>query len=135
MSIRMSTIKFNTGCICLRHLVSNAWSLEENNGCPLQENSRSECTCYCSVIIRAIFRCIVLSISKFSWLSSILANKCKSIWAWVCLCRSGKFGVWSRSHSITSSARYCTTAWTIVNWLQQSNTGGCCRSFEVKNVI
>ena len=31
MSIRMSTIKLNTDCICLEHLASNAQSLKENN--------------------------------------------------------------------------------------------------------
>ena len=31
MSIRMSTIKLNTDCVCLGHLASNARSLEENN--------------------------------------------------------------------------------------------------------
>ena len=30
MSIRMSTIKLNTDCICLGHLASNAWSFKEN---------------------------------------------------------------------------------------------------------
>ena len=27
----MSTIKLNTDCICLRHLASNGWSIQENN--------------------------------------------------------------------------------------------------------
>ena len=44
MSIRMSTIKLNTDCICLGHLASNARSL--------QENSQSERACYCSHIIK-----------------------------------------------------------------------------------
>ena len=30
MSIRMTTIKLNTDCICLGHLASNALSLQEN---------------------------------------------------------------------------------------------------------
>ena len=30
MSIRMSTIKLNTDCICLGNLASNAWSLQDN---------------------------------------------------------------------------------------------------------
>ena len=29
--IRMATIKLNTDCICLGHLASNAWSIQENN--------------------------------------------------------------------------------------------------------
>ena len=29
MSIRMSTIKLNTDCLCLGHPASNAWSLQE----------------------------------------------------------------------------------------------------------
>ena len=48
MSIRMSTIKLNRDCICLRHLASNARSLQENNAWSLQENSQSECAYYCS---------------------------------------------------------------------------------------
>ena len=31
MSIRMSTIKLNTDCICLGHQASNARSLQENS--------------------------------------------------------------------------------------------------------
>ena len=44
VSIRMCSIKLNTDCICLGHLASNAQ--------PLQENSQSECTYYCSHIIK-----------------------------------------------------------------------------------
>ena len=44
MSIRMCSIKLNIDCICLGHLASNAQ--------PLQENSQSECTYYCSHIIK-----------------------------------------------------------------------------------
>ena len=47
MSIRMSTIKLNTDCICLGHLASNARSL--------QENSQSEGAFYCRNIIRFFF--------------------------------------------------------------------------------
>ena len=47
MSIRMSTIKLNTDCICLGHLASNARSL--------QENSQSEGASYCRNIIRFFF--------------------------------------------------------------------------------
>ena len=41
MSIRMSTIKLNTDCICLGHLASNDVQ-------SLQENSQSERACYCN---------------------------------------------------------------------------------------
>ena len=44
MSIRVSTIKLNTDCICLGHLASNSRSLKEN--------SQPECAHYCSHIIR-----------------------------------------------------------------------------------
>ena len=47
MSIRMSTIKLNTDCICLGHLASNARSL--------LENSQSERTYHCSHITKRHF--------------------------------------------------------------------------------
>ena len=53
--IRMSTIKLNTDSICLGHLASIAWSLQENNAWSLQENSQSECMYYCSHIARIIY--------------------------------------------------------------------------------
>ena len=40
MSIRMSTIKLNTDCICLGHLASNAMSLQENG----QSERASSCS-------------------------------------------------------------------------------------------
>ena len=50
ISIRMSTIKLHTDCVCFGHLqvASNARSLQENNAWSLQENSWSECGYYCS---------------------------------------------------------------------------------------
>ena len=54
MSIRMSTIKLNTECLCLGHLASNAWSLQGNNAWSLQENSQSECAYCCSHIIKHV---------------------------------------------------------------------------------
>ena len=47
MSIRMSTVKLNTACICLGHLASNARKL--------QEDSQSERAYYCSHIINLLF--------------------------------------------------------------------------------
>ena len=44
MSIRISTIKLNTDCICLGHLASNAWSLQENNVCLAANQSTHTCT-------------------------------------------------------------------------------------------
>ena len=40
MSLRMSTIKWNTDFICLGHLAGNARSLQENNAC-LAANQRA----------------------------------------------------------------------------------------------
>ena len=41
----------NTDCICLGHVASNVWSLQENNAWSLQENSQSEHAYYCSHIM------------------------------------------------------------------------------------
>ena len=49
----MSTIKLNTDCICLRHLASNAQSLQENSAWSLRENSQSERAYYCGHIIKS----------------------------------------------------------------------------------
>ena len=60
MSIRMSTIKLNTDCICLGHLASNARSL--------QGKRQSVRTCYCSHIIK---RYNLFAIPRFRYVGAL----------------------------------------------------------------
>ena len=73
MSIRMSTIKLNTDCICLGHLASNARSL--------QENSQSERACYCRHIIKRYNEGLrdwenVIAITRFCYIEVLFQIFC-----------------------------------------------------------
>ena len=73
MSIRMSTIKLNTDCICLGNLASNARSL--------QENSQSERACYCRHIIKRYNEGLrdwenVIAITRFCYIEVLFKIFC-----------------------------------------------------------
>ena len=83
MSIRMTTIKLNTDCICLGHLASNARSLQEN----LAHLAANQWVCHCSHIIIVLYCFFVLDESLKFVIASFWAGQsfalllcCRKLW-------------------------------------------------------